>query len=148
MTMVDRAFVDTNVLLRMFFKHMNLHSECRLLVRGLLRQRAELWVSGQIMREFIVQATHPRTLKTPLTVEQALYEVKEVQALFRVADDTTAVRVGLLDLIRKHSVQGKQVHDTNIIATMLSLGIDTLLTINLADFRRFEPTITLISPEV
>jgi predicted nucleic acid-binding protein len=148
MMTVDSAFIDTNVLLRVFFKDMNLHAECRSLVRGLIRQRAELWVSGQIMREFIVQATHPRTLKTPLTVEQALYEVNEVQLLFRVADDTTAVRARLLDLVRQHSVQGKQVHDTNIVATMLSLGIDTLLTINVADFRRFEPTINLISPEV
>jgi hypothetical protein len=29
---------------------------------------------------------------------------------------------------------------------MRALGIDTLLTINVADFRRFEPAITLISP--
>ena len=42
---------------------------------------------------------------------------------------------------------GKQVHDANIVATMLAHGIDMLLTLNVDDFKRFEDKITLISLE-
>jgi ABC-type transporter Mla MlaB component len=95
----------------MFFMEMNLHDECKALVDRQWENDVELWISGQVMREFIVQATHPRTLKQPLNMEQVLYEISRVQRLFKIADDTTAVRARLLDLIRQHSVQGKQVHD-------------------------------------
>lgn len=41
---------------------------------------------------------------------------------------------------------GKQVHDANLVATMHAYGIDHLLTLNAADFRRFEPRIALLTP--
>ena len=43
-------------------------------------------------------------------------------------------------------VGGKQVHDANIVATMLARGVTRLLTFNAADFRRFEPLVELIAP--
>ena len=33
---------------------------------------------------------------------------------------------------------GKQVHDANVVATMLAHGIVTVVTMTLADFARFE----------
>jgi hypothetical protein len=39
---------------------------------------------------------------------------------------------------------GKQVHDTNIVATMLTHGVNRLLTHNVADFVRFSQEITVI----
>ena len=41
---------------------------------------------------------------------------------------------------------GKQVHDANIVATMLAHGERRLLTFNGADFRRFEPMIEVVAP--
>jgi predicted nucleic acid-binding protein len=43
-------------------------------------------------------------------------------------------------------VSGKQIHDANIVAAMLTNGIDTLLTLNTADFKRYEDRITLLTP--
>ena len=37
------------------------------------------------------------------------------------------------------SRSGKQVHDANIVATMLAHGVGRLLTFNVADFQRFVP---------
>jgi predicted nucleic acid-binding protein len=42
---------------------------------------------------------------------------------------------------------GRQVHDTNIVATMLEHGIYRLLTFNAADFRRFAGIIALKPPQ-
>ena len=37
-------------------------------------------------------------------------------------------------------------HDANLVATMLAYGIDTLLTFNIDDFKRFGDKIKLVSP--
>ena len=39
---------------------------------------------------------------------------------------------------------GKQVHDANVIATMLAHGVGTVVTMNLADFARFERYVGLV----
>lgn len=145
MAMMDaKAFVDTNVLLRSLLSEMNLHPEANALVKRMWSEGVELWVSGQVLREFVVQATHPKTLKVPLTIEEIIQEVNQINRLFQVADETAAVREKLLELLQTYPTQGKQVHDANIIATMLANGIDTLLTGNIDDFKRFSDKIRLI----
>src|SRR5437773_9652179 len=41
-------------------------------------------------------------------------------------------------------VKGKQVHDANIVATMLGHGLDHILTHNTADFERFRGLIDVV----
>jgi predicted nucleic acid-binding protein len=43
----------------------------------------------------------------------------------------------LQELLRKYCVRGKQIHDANIVAVMLTHGICRLVTYNQADFARF-----------
>ena len=50
----------------------------------------------------------------------------------------------LLDLCREVPVAGKQVHDANIVATMLAAGERRLLTFNTADFRRYRDRLELV----
>lgn len=38
----------------------------------------------------------------------------------------------------------RQVHDTNVIATMLAHGVGTVVTTNVADFARFERYVSLV----
>jgi predicted nucleic acid-binding protein len=38
---------------------------------------------------------------------------------------------------------GKQVHDANVIATMLAHGVGTVVTMNVTDFARFERYVSL-----
>ncbi|MDZ4770519.1 MAG: type II toxin-antitoxin system VapC family toxin [Chloroflexota bacterium] len=142
-----KVFVDTNILLRTILSQMKQHAEVDALVKRTLREGAELWINGQVIREFIVQATHPRTLTEPLTIEQVVQEIEVAKPLFRVADETEAVRDKLLELLRQYPTQGKQVHDANLVATMLAYEIDTLLTLNVDDLKRFEDKIKIISLE-
>lgn len=142
-----KVFVDTNILLRAVFSQMKQHTEVDALVKQTVRNGAELWINGQVIREFMVQATHPRTLVEPLTIQQVVQEIEAVKPLFQVADETAAVREKLLELLREYPIKGKQVHDANLVATMLVYEIDTLLTLNLADLKRFEDKINLISVE-
>jgi len=136
MMMGGKAFLDTNILLRMIMSQADQHAEVD-----------ALWISGQIIREFIVQVTHPRTLRQPLTIEQAVREIEAISSLFRVADETVAVRGKLLELVQHYPTRGKQVHDANIVATMLVYKIETLLTLNMDDLNRFSDKINIVTLE-
>ena len=43
------------------------------------------------------------------------------------------------------TVSGRQIHDANIVATMLAHGEHRLLTFNAADFRRYGNRIELVT---
>ena len=49
-----------------------------------------------------------------------------------------------MELAVKYNVIGKQIHDTNIVATMLVNNIPNILTHNVADFNRFSSEINII----
>jgi predicted nucleic acid-binding protein len=69
--------------------------------------------------------------------------VRYLEERFQVADDTAAVTEQLIRLVRNGNVGGKQVHDANIVATMLAYGIPSLLTHNVKDFARFADVISI-----
>ena len=83
-----------------------------------------------------------------LTAGKVDYKVLETDVSnflqsYTVADDTANVTKELLQLIENTSTAGKTIHDANIVATMISNGIDTLLTNNVADFKRFSHLIKI-----
>jgi predicted nucleic acid-binding protein len=49
-------------------------------------------------------------------------------------------------LSREVAFGGKQLHDANIVATMLAHGETRILTFNAPDFRRFAPMIEVLTP--
>ncbi len=81
---------------------------------------------------------------TPLNIDEILLQLENIQQTFKIADETAEVTAQLLDLLKTYPTGGKQVHDANIVATMLVNGVDTLLTMNVDDFRRFEGRIKLL----
>jgi hypothetical protein len=56
------------------------------------------------------------------------------------------VWVQLMELTPRYSFGGRQVHDANVVATMLAHGERRLLTFNVADFQRFAPPIEVAMP--
>jgi predicted nucleic acid-binding protein len=147
MTMGVKAFVDTNILLRALMTELNLHPEAHALLKQLLHEDTELWISGQVIREFMVQVTHPKTLHIPLTIQAAIKAVERIKPVFSIADENAAVREQLLELLQNYPTAGKQIHDANIVATMLAYGIDTLLMLNVDDMKRFGDKISLVTLE-
>lgn len=140
-----KAFVDTNILLRALSADMNQHAQAEALLKSYWQGGAELWISGQVIREYLVQVTHPKTFVEPMPIETAIESVTRLSPLFQVADDTPTVRSELLALLNSYPTRGKQIHDANIVATMLAYGIHVLLTLNVEDMRRFSDKITLVT---
>lgn len=135
--MAAKVFLDTNFLLRALITEMPLHEQANQWIKTLLQDQVEIWINGQVIREFIVQSTHPKTLQTPLSVSETIASLETIMPLFNVADETQSVRSHLLKLIQKYPTQGKQIHDANLVATMLAYEIPSLVTLNVADFKRF-----------
>ena len=95
-----------------------------------------LWVSRQVMREYLVTMTRPQAFAN-LPQATVLSQLERFGELFQIADDTAAVTEALLKLLKNYAIGGKQVHDANIVATMQVQGIRHLLTHNEKDFARF-----------
>lgn len=143
MTVAEPVFVDTNVLIYVSRKRAPKHAAAIESLRLVEQAGRPVWISRQVVREYLAVATRPQPDVPALTPEQAAADARRLSHAFFVADENEAVAHHLLDLVHRLGVQGRQIHDANIVATMLANGIRRLLTFNLADFRRFEPLIAL-----
>ncbi len=79
----------------------------------------------------------------PMTSVQIREQMRSFRTLFQIADETEIVTEKLLDLVERFPTGGKQIHDANIVATMLVHDVPTLMTLNYADMKRFEPIIEI-----
>lgn len=70
--------------------------------------------------------------------------IEQFLTSFRLIEENAAVVDQLLSLVRHVPVAGKQIHDANIVATMLAHRVPRLLTHNVADFARFSDRIVIV----
>jgi predicted nucleic acid-binding protein len=134
----DRVMVDTNVLLAATDESRAEHHDALTILNDWPSGRTTLCVSGQILREYLAVATRPADanglgLKSP----DALGNVDAIRERATLLADGAKVTERLLGLLADIECGGKQVHDANVIATMLVHGIDTVVTMNVDDFARF-----------
>ena len=139
------SLADTNILVAATVAHAPGHLRARSALDN-LSATSVMSVSRQIMREYVAVLTRPQVWGAPVSVREAMHRVETVTRGFAVLDDAPEVWKGLRDLSRQAPFGGKQVHDANIVATMLAYGETRLLTYNAKDFRRFEPLIEIIEP--
>lgn len=143
-TAADPVFVDTNVLVFANVASHPLQAVALQALRDLRSTGAELWISRQIIREYLVVLSRPQTFVAPQPPAVLAAQIAYFQSRMRIADDTAAVTANLLALFQQVAVGGKQVHDANIVATMQAHGIGRILTHNTADFARFSSAITIL----
>ena len=130
------SFVDTNVLVYATATSAPFRDRARAaLVR--LAADEQLSVSRQILREYVAVMTRPQTWGRALSLAEAMTDAAVFERRFTVLEDGQLVWDQLMDLSRLYSFGGRQVHDANVVATMLAHGERRLLTFNEADFRRF-----------
>jgi hypothetical protein len=99
-----------------------------------------------VIREYISQATRPQLFASPMSIEQVSAQVNTMHRIFIIADETEAMTARLIGLLKAYPTGGKQVHDANIVATMLVNEVDTLATLNIDDLKRFAAEINLVMP--
>ncbi len=140
----DPIFVDTNILVFAGAISAPLHALARQAIFSLEVAGVELWISRQVLREYLATLTRPQTYAAPRAVPFLVSDVRSFERRFHVAEDRPEVTSHPLSLLEQIPLGGKQIHDANIVATMQAHGIRRLLTHNTADFARYTGLITVV----
>ncbi len=143
MTDAEPLIIDTNILIYANVATAPLHEQALNAIKSAHQAKRPLWISRQVLREFIAARTRPQTFAEPSRPEVVLERILYMEERFQVADDTAAVTGQLVKLMEGFKIGGKQVHDANIVASMLAYDIPCLLTHNIKDFQRFGEVITI-----
>lgn len=137
---------DTNIILRLAEPAHPMHGTALKAVTTLFANGENLCLIPQNLIEFWNVATRPPDKNGfGWTAAQTDAEVAVLENTFTILPDTPAIYTQWRRLVAAHSVLGKQVHDTRIVAAMNVHQIARLLTFNTADFKRFS-NIVLIDP--
>ena len=137
-------FVDTNVLVKARILEAPGHEIARDSLESAHAEPEPLRISRQVLREYLAVVTRPQTWPVVIAREDALDDVVRLADTFEVLEDGPVVTDWLVSLCREVPVGGQQIHDANIVATMLAYGERRLLTFNGEDFRRYGDRIELL----
>ena len=144
MTAVDAVFVDTNILVYAQQALSPYHSLATAKLHALVSAGHPLWISRQVLREYLAVMSRPGALTAPVPMTALIADVQSFQAQFLLAEDGPTITVHLLNLLGSIPCAGKQIHDANIVATMLAYGITKILTHNVGDFTRYAMQISVL----
>ena len=142
----DRVMLDTNVMLAATDEGRAEHCDAVTILNEWAAGDTTLCTSGQILPEYLADTTLPTEhnglgLKSADAVSN-VRAIRERTAFLvedaRVADPPAGTCWADVEC------SGKQVHEANVIATMLVHGVGTVVTMNLADFARFERYLSLV----
>jgi predicted nucleic acid-binding protein len=137
--------LDTNVLLAATDEGRAEHDAALSVLNDWPGRGTTLYVSGQVTREYLSVATRPAVKNgLGLHLADALANVRALRGRASLLAEDGKVADRLLTLLGDTACGGKQVHDANIVATMLVHGIDAIITINLDDFMKFGRYVRLI----
>jgi predicted nucleic acid-binding protein len=137
-SVADRAVLDTNILLAATDESREDHEDAIAAINVWPASGVVLYTSGQILREYLAVATRPVDHNgLGMTQPDAIANVRALRARLNLLSEDVKVSGRLLELLDTIECRGKQVHDANVVATMLVHGIDTVVTLNVDDFARF-----------
>ena len=139
-------FIDTNVLVRARFAIAPQHGLARARLSDAIGSSERPRISRQVVREYLAVVTRPQIWSAPLVMPDAIRDVDWFLSAFDILEDGPDVTRSLEALCLDVPVAGRQVHDANIVATMLAHGEGRLLTFDQEDFRRYSDRIELVDP--
>lgn len=133
-----RVLVDTNILLRSAQPTHPRSSQATLAVSRLLRRQDAVFFCAQNVAEFWNVATRPSGVNgLGFTHDEVLQEVASIEALLTLLPDVPAVYTAWKQIVKDHRVKGVKVYDARLVAVMSVYGVESVLTFNDADFKRY-----------
>jgi predicted nucleic acid-binding protein len=144
---IASCLIDTNVLLRMTRRSDPQHQLVDSALARLASQGTLLHYTHQIIAELWNAMTRPLTRNgLGLEVADAEREVRAIEVGMTLLADSETVYREWRRIIFQHGVSGVQVHDARLVAAMYGHGVSHLLSLNVADFKRF-PGIFCLHPK-
>lgn len=142
------CLIDTNVILRFFDMADPRNPEIVQSLDAITKASEETYVCAQVLIEYWVVATRPREANgLGLSISDADRNLDRIEALFPCLPEPPDIGGRWREIVRQHSVRGKQAHDARLAALMQAHGVKHLLTLNSQDFTRYEGIIPLSPAE-
>lgn len=140
-------FIDTNVLVEATGTGQN-HAAAQRSLWRIAQSGHQNCISRQVLREYLAAVTRPRGHgeHNPMPIDQALNNVRDFESRYRVLESRPQVTRRLAELLQNVPLRGTQIHDVNIVATMLAYNIRRVLTFD-GDFRHFTRWVEIFHPE-
>jgi predicted nucleic acid-binding protein len=141
----DRVMLDAFVLLAATDEARAEHRDALTILNEWAAGGTTLCTSGQILREYLAVATRPaQNNGLGLKPADAAVNVQAIQERTAFLAEDARVADRLQALLADVECSCKQVHDANVIATMLAHGVGAAVTMNVTDFARFERYVSLV----
>jgi predicted nucleic acid-binding protein len=141
-----RVLVDTNILLRSAQPNHPLCAQATHAVSKLIRQKDAVFFCSQNIAEFWNVATRPADQNGfGLSQEEVLQEVSSIEKLLTLLPDIPPIYTAWKEIVGNHKVQGVKVYDARLVATMNVYAVESVLTFNTDDFKRYS-SITVLHP--
>ena len=123
-----KFLTDTNFLIRVRDADDPRHTMCVQALQRLQAGENEVCVCAQVLIEYWVVATRPRDVNgLGLRSEDVEADLREIDEIFVTLPEPPDMAVRWRLLANEHAVQGRQAHDTRLVALMLAHGITHLL---------------------
>jgi predicted nucleic acid-binding protein len=135
----DACLLDGNILLRISKNDDPKQAVIGHALRALVGQGVRLCYTSQTLGEFWNASTRPFDKNGfGLSVTETDRLARVIERDFEFLPDSREVHDRWRSLLVVHDIQGVQVHDARLAASMYVHGVGQILTINIRDFRRFE----------
>jgi predicted nucleic acid-binding protein len=145
----DACLLDSNILLRISTSDDPQNAAISHALHALVGQGVRLCYTSQTLAEFWNAATRPLDKNGfGLSVAETDRLARVIERDFEFLPDSREVHDRWRSLLVAHHIQGVQVHDARLAASMYVHGVEQLLTLNVRDFRRFEGLRVLHPAEV
>ena len=134
--MSNAIALDSNILIYASSKGFEKHNEAKMLVDKVFSGGLEAALCAQNLNEFIATVTNSKKMSNPLKLGDAVNEAsKLVNTGFELLNpnDKTWQTFELI-VKQKPKYKGQLIYDLFLAATLISNGVDTLITENVKDF--------------
>src|SRR5215475_1107670 len=135
----EACVLDSNILLRISKSDDPQHPVIVQALKALVGQGVRLCYTSQTLAEFWNASTRPLDRNGfGLSVAETDRLASVIEQSFEFLPDSRETHERWRALLVAHNVQGVQVHDARLAASMYVHGVRQLLTMNVRDFRRFD----------
>jgi predicted nucleic acid-binding protein len=144
---IASCLVDTNILLRITRRFDPQHKVVDTALARLAGEGATLYYTHQNIAELWNAMTRPIARNgLGLTAADAEREVQAIESGMSLLPDSEAVYREWRRIAVQYGVSGVQVHDARLAAAMYVHAVNHILTLNVADFSRFNG-LTAVHPD-
>lgn len=143
------TLVDTGILLRAFDANYPDYRAIRRSLRKALDDGERLIVTVQNIAEFWNAATRPlENNGQGLSADRAKRRVAIIERVCEIVSEDSVSYVQWKRLVDEYGVSGVSVHDARLVAVMLRLSVNQILTLNERHFKRYiGEGITIATPQ-